>query len=475
MNSQELLFEMVDRDPAYFESMIIARFLLDRDFFNQMRVVVEVNAAGVPSPSFTQPVHEGLMKAIGVYHDSGGPANPISNDHLWRCLQSIAQKGLLPPNELQETWNMLATMVANAMAAWEMVLQCTRNACTYWLKQNRKGLILQLADSERWASDKIMDELRRENVFIDSVTRTEQITCGFDEAMDRIQPDVVRLKSSLVGLNVAIGGGFGMGEGSLVISASGGGKTVLSTQLARDFALLNKKGVYLTTERSQGSEKLVRRIISSACSIPFSTISGGINMQSLSPTHQESIRAVREKINDRNIQFVEWFRVGKTKNIGSGLREEVEKAASKMGGLDYFIFDWIGGTLGVTDPKLMRFFYQDAADEVALMSGDWNCAGIATTQADAAKGKNNMTVDAQACSENKTLDRNMTNVIGATAFYNKAAKEGGEGGGGEESLYERKQWLFVSKCRMGVGGYVPVSRDFHFQRFGPYMHEGPGR
>lgn len=459
MNSQELIFDLVDRDRVYFEHMMLGRLLLEREFFSRMRHVLTNDNANVESVSFTIPRHAGVWKAICLYHDTGGPPTPIATAHFHKCMHMIAQQGLLPLSELQDVWAFVENIVRNSINAWEMVVQTTKSAATYWLKQVRKDSIMQQADADNWNSDKIQDALRKENVHIDSVSRTERVTFGVWDSIDNVQPDIVRFKSGITGLDVAIGGGFGVGEASLIIAASGGGKTVAGLQLATAFSLLGKRGVYLTTERSQGNERLTRRIISAHCNIPYGQIVNGVNMTLLQPVQQEAVTRLRERINDTNMKMVEWFRVGSTKSISSGLREEVDAAAQTMGGLDYVVFDWIGGTLQITDPKMLRHYYLEAADTVAMLAGDWNCVGVATTQADAAKGKNNMRVDNTACAECKTLDRSMTNVLGLTCFYQPDNKDGGT------ELYDRKQFFFVSKCRNGVGGHVPVFRDFGFQRF----------
>jgi KaiC/GvpD/RAD55 family RecA-like ATPase len=456
MNSQELIYDMVDRERGYFEKMMLGRLLLEREFFSRMRNVMTNDSANVESSNFTIPRHVGIWKAICLYHDTGGPATPIAPTHFHKCLHMIAQQGILPLSELQDVWQFVEAIVRSSIEAWGMVEQNTKSAATYWLKQVRKDSIMQQAEADNWNSEKITDTLRKENVHIDTVSRTERVSFGVWDSIDNIQPDIVRFKSSLTGLNVAIGGGFGVGEASIIIAASGGGKTVAGLQLATDFSLQGKRGVYLTTERSQGNERLTRRIISSHCNIPYGQIVNGVNMTLLQPSQQEAVAMLRERINDTNMKMVEWFRVGSTKSIGAGMREEVDAAAQSMGGLDYIVFDWIGGTLNVTDPAMLRHYYLEAA---AIMAGDWNCVGIATTQADAAKGKNNMRVDNTACAECKTLDRSMTNVLGLTCFYLPDNKDGGQ------ELYDRRQFFFVSKCRNGVGGHVPVYRDFGFQRF----------
>lgn len=459
MNSQELIFDMVDRERVYFERMMLGRLLLEREFFSRIRNVLTNDSSGVEAANFTIPRHVGIWKAICLYHDTGGPATPIAPQHFYKCLDMIAQQAILPISELHDVWAFVESIVRDSINAWVMVVQNTKSAATYWLKQVRKDSIMQMAEADNWNSDKIQDALRKENIHIDSVSRTDKVVFGIWDSIDNVQPDIVRFKSSLTGLNVAIGGGFGVGEASLIIAASGGGKTVAGLQLAADFSLQGKKGVYLTTERTQGNDRISRRLISAQCNIPYGQVVNGVNMNLLQPSQQEAVMAFRERINDSNMKVVEWFRVGSTKSISSGMREEVDSAAQTMGGLDYVIFDWIGGTLQVTDPKMIRHYYLDAADTVAILASDWNCVGVATTQADAAKGKNNMRVDNTACAECKTLDRSMTNVLGLTCFYQPDNKEGGQ------ELYDRKQFFFVSKCRNGVGGHVPVYRDFGFQRF----------
>lgn len=462
MTSSELTYDLIDREPVYFERALLTRILYDVPFAKLIGGVLFCDSDGQEARSFQMPKHAGLAQVILKYHAHSAPVNPVSWEFMQHCMTEVAGMGKLPVQELQSVWEYFTQMLQSNMPAWDLIMAQTGMGCTYWLKQMRCSQIQQKAKTEKWRADKLQDRLRHENAYIDSLTRTEQLSFDIWEVLRNPQPDVVRLRTSIAQLNLRLAGGFGMGEGYLFIGASGSGKTVLSTQFASEWSLAGKRGILVTTERSQGTAQLLPRILSQHCRIPYSQIVNGIDPSRLQPTQQQAMAEFSQLVNAKNFRVLEWFK-RQNKGLDKGLKDELLREADLMGGLDYFLVDWIGGVLdeeGKKDDKKIRLAYQTGADAIAALAGELNCVGGAFAQAHNKTGKNKVRVVAADLQECKSMDRDMTGVIGCSAME---SKDIAEDGGGDN--YDLDQYFNISKARKGPGGLVPVRRDFGYQRY----------
>ena len=461
--TSEQLYDMIDKDPVYFERTMLVRLMLDPQFAVLMGTTLFCDHEGQEARSFQMPRHAGLAQVALLYHAHNGPVVPQPSwEFLQTCMSQVAGQGKLPAQELQEVWQQFYELICSGAANLPLITQQTNTGCTYWLKQVRSQMILQRARTERWRAEKLQLHLRQENVFIDRLANTEQLIFDIWAELQNPKPDVVRLRTSIAQLNVRLGGGFGRGEGYLFIGASGAGKTVTSTQFAGEWALAGNKVALITTERSQGTNELTLRMISQQCGIPYKQIVNGLNFNALQPSQQAAIREFSTHVNKDNFRVVEWFKKP-NRDIRLGLRDTLDQLANEMGGLDAFMLDWIGGSLdedAKNDPNKIRLAYNGGCEAVADLAGELNAVGCTWAQAHNVTGKNKARVGAADLQESKSMDKPMTGVIGTSAIQSKDQDEAGHG-----ENYEPNQFFFIGKARKGVGGLVPVRRNFGYQKF----------
>lgn len=461
MISPELTYDLVDKEPVWFEKMMLVRIMLDVKFAEKVSTVLFVNNEGQEARSFQMPKHTGIAKALLLYHSHRAPVNPVAWDFLYTCLNQVAVAGLLPVQDLQEVWQYLYAALMEGSGAWDMVVAQTNIGCTYWLKQVRCNAITGRARQDKWRSDALQDALRKENVFIDRITKSNKIQHGLWEQFEVPTIDTERFPLSITGLTARMGGGPGRGECYLIIAASGVGKSVVCTQFCAEWAVQGRKVVYITTERTQPGAQLNLRIFSQQCRIPYAQISNGINYHALQPAQQQAMQQLRGMLTDNNFRYIHWFDRPDSGNL-QGMKDEIMRAGDHMGGIDAIAIDWIGGALGEefkTDKDKLRLIFKSTADFMAGMNSDLNTAGLVMAQGHEKRAKNNPYVDASCLTECLSMHQEMTGVAGLSGIQDKT--ENAEGFGAN---YRREQTVFLSKVRKGEGGLVPVTRDFGFQR-----------
>ncbi len=75
-------------------------------------------------------------------------------------------------------------------------------------------------------------------------------------------------------------------------------------------------------------------------------------------------------------------------------------------------------------------------------------------------GSKSHKVDSTCIAECHSLGRKATTIIGISQLQEQLdAMSNGE------PPFQRRQFLYVSKSRRGIGGLIPVRRNFEFQRF----------
>jgi KaiC len=459
--NQEVVHHMVDKDILTFERMVLTRLAFDPPFAKSVGALLFVDHNGKPARSFKDPRHAAMGHALLHYHKFDSPGKEPSQQLMMHCLQVVTDEGKLAIDEIEANWQYLFTMLQQGSSAWTAVVSVTTMGCALWLGKARNEQISHQSKLERWPLEKTHRELTEEMRFIGGLTRVKNIHVGLWEAFERPQIDTVRRKLSLGHLNTALGGGLGHGEGYLILGASGAGKSVVANQFAAELSMSGAKGIIVTTERSQSASKLMLRIFSSQCRIPYKQIINGFNLSVLSPAQQQDMARLQLQMTKDRFRYVEWF---DHPNPGDAqaLRDELMRAHDEMGGLDYAVLDWIGGAMPPdvkSDPLKIRLMFQTTADMWARTASDLNIITIATAQVSNAQGKDKARVGIEHAQECKSMDRDMTGVIGISAIRPK-----GDNGDQLGENYVRDQFLYISKARYGEGALIPVTREFEYQK-----------
>lgn len=285
---------------------------------------------------------------------------------------------------------------------------------------------------------------------------------GFGHGIDTIRVDVPRTRISLHNVTTRLGGGFGKGESYLFFGPNGAGKTVVTCQLAAEFALHGLKGLVISTE--QPHFELEPRIVSNICGVPFNLIKDGVNATSVagfSAEQRAKYRELRDKLTEKNLLFYDWPK-GSRRSVTAGMEEDLMRAADKLGGLDFFILDWLGSALGEasSEPGALRLMIKNGADTTAIFasSDKLNCIGIVNAQATASLSVNKPRLDQTCLGECKSASDNMTGLIGLTLMYDKNNPE-------DPTAVDPVQAWSIPKTRKGTPGNAKVRRDFAYQRY----------
>lgn len=459
-SNAELIFEMVDRHTLAFENMVLARFLLDAQAAKVMSGILFKTHDGLDARSFGTPENTGLGVAIDTYHHANSHRAEQSAAVLQFGLSKTMQEGKLA-GDVQVLWGRLMQLSAEGVQNWSSVMHCTKAGMLYWLNKGRMSFAVELARAKNWGADKLMNWLRAEKLHISSLSEQKKVDHGLWSSLNTQIADVIRFPCSIPRLNFVLGGGFGRGEATLAICPTGAGKTALSTQLTGEWCMQGLKGIYVTTERTQPAHKLALRMISQQCGIPFKQIKDGIKATTLQDVQQVAVGKMQQAIGDHNLRFVHWFELTNPNDVEQ-LPGLIDQYAQMLGGLDFFILDWLGGALEVsTDKDKKRLIYQRGADIVAEVAANYDVSGLVLAQAHE-NARNKPRVTAADAQENKSMGNNMTNIMGVSAMMDKSVSGEGEG-----ANYMREQYLNLPKTRGGEGGLVPVDRKFEYQKFTP--------
>lgn len=460
MNGAELIHEMVDQQPVVFENMVLARYLLDPPAARVMSGVLFESHDKLEMRSFNLPENDGLGRVIKKYHEANAYQTEQRMQVLQFAMSVVINEGRLAgdPGAL---WQKLLSLAVDGSNNWNSVMHCTRAGMSYWLEQQRMKFATHVAQVKSWSAEKLLVWLRQERAHVSSLSESRKLDHDMWGALSSRIADVIRIPCSIPRLNFVLGGGFGRGEATLNICPTGGGKTVLSTQLTGEWCSQGLKGIYVTTERTQPASKLALRILSQQCDIPFKQIKDGLNMNMLQPVQQQAIAQLQQHISAKNLRFVQWFDLPNPNDIEQ-LSSIVERYVQELQGLDFFILDWLGGALEVsTDKDKRRLIYGRGADLTAEVASVYDCSALVLAQAHE-NARNKVRVTAADAQENKSLGNNMTNIMGTSAIMAKDHDASGEG-----ANYERDQFFNLPKTRGGEGGLVPVLRYFEKQKFKP--------
>ena len=272
---------------------------------------------------------------------------------------------------------------------------------------------------------------------------------------------ITRIPTGMPALDRILGGGFAKGEGSLVIGASGAGKSVCCTQFAYDMCCQDAgyKGLTISTEMPSNDYGL--RLLSNKCGIPYTLIKDGFNDSAITNSLQRD-RYERLREENKRLHICRW-RNESSENAVAAIDDELKRVQDELGGLDFVHLDQLGRALRKNDlsnPFDFRQVWQEGADAVAELAAKHNISFTAYAQAHAQDAINKRCVTPEMAAECKSLHRAMAFSIGISAVRNECETAGG-------AVYEDIQYFFVGKSRRGPGGLVPFRRKFDQMRIEP--------
>ena len=381
--------------------------------------------------------------------------NSITNEQLRLFLSSYASNGEhIAETEIETAIYLLDS--CKGYATEENFNFVNSSAFDVWVVIQKKNRCIR-ASSRSGDYGKLVEEL---NVIDRTlVDKNKQEYHAFGEGIDKLEPVTTRLSTRFIPIDVATGGGLGLGEATLVIAPPGSGKTILTCQLGSRMALAGSKVLIISTEETH--RQLEPRIVSSNCSVDYGSIKDGVDAAKMTPKQKEMYQKLRAGLTPDVFRLVNWD--DRNKDYEGGFEALMDGAAKQMGGLPEIVFlDWLGGALGrndSNDPKVYRNILKRGACAQASLAKRFNIHTITCAQANESQCHNKVRVDSSVLSENKTLHEDMTNAWGLTTLTSKQEED--------ERIYQPNQFIYVSKARRGLDKKIPVHRDFSYQRYNP--------
>jgi archaellum biogenesis ATPase FlaH len=359
--------------------------------------------------------------------------------------------------EVDIVLNKIAKAVACDLNA---VAPVTDDGFAYWLKKNRLIRAMEEVEGDPLVSpDEVPSRIRMYTEPVSAKERGEYVF-QFGHGIDNEMLNVTRLRTGLDKLDKAMGGGFGKGEGTLLMGTTGGGKTTVTCQLAARFVLDGAFGLFITTE--QGHAELEPRIVSNYCNVPFDLIKDKVDIAVFNHDQKVKYDILREKL--RPLYFAEW-KMDRGKSVQDDLESEIVTYAEKHGRIDFVIMDWIGGALGSSSKgrdQEIRHIFQSTADKLWSIADKHRVASIATAQLNPKQAINKSAPDHTMLSECKTMGNNACYIIGITSLFAKI--EDNKQNNDQPPGWSDKQFLYVCKGRKSQGGAVPFKRRYDYQR-----------
>lgn len=461
---------LIKQNPDFFELALLAVSVVDHRRIGIMAPVLNVMADKSEAQDFENPWHAALWRAMCGYYSIlyGQGAAPTAAGFnmqvFWQAINALARSGAdIPMSQITDLWEYFGQQVIPLTHNAGPLIRIVDDGLIFWLRERRSRIVLERAATLMWSAEKLHETLLEESKFVQQLSKADERMFAFGHGIDNPIAKIPRVPISLTGVTQRLGGGFGRGEATLFFAPNGAGKTVASCQLASEFSLMGNKGCLITTE--QRHMYLEARMISNHCRIGFDRIKDGISattMAALTAEQRELYREFRDRM-DGKMLIYEWpKRVDRS--VQTGLEEDLSRAADKLGGLDWFILDWLGSALGAaaTDPGALRMMIKHGADTtVRLASEDsFNCIGIVNAQSAPGTAINRVPLNQSHLGECKSASDNMTNLIGITLMTEPKDEPGVVIGAPTPHQY----WC-VSKTRMGDPGTVKVRRNFGYQRF----------
>lgn len=469
----ELIISQVDQNPEVFERWVMLRMLADPQFALKTCNIVFFDSKMRPAMSFQDPKLKLLAWAAATYHYLQGPVQlqeqngmhylQFSYEHFYTCFVQAAG-GHLSETIVRDHMELLNSILPMVHSSYKSIKMYTTEALLHWLREIRMANIIESAVQNAWSSVRWNEEVQAEMQHLRGLGSQQFNLYAFGQANEDMSAGLERFACSIGMLNHKIGGGFVRGEACLMAGPSNAGKSVLASQLLGELAMQKRRCLYVTTERTQPKRTIEAKIVSQLADIPYSLISTGVNPSRLNPDQQKRLEALFSRINQHNMYIVHWWE-SPSDNYEQHFKMLCQQAGQLMGGLDCFVFDWIGATLTADvqgDSAKVRLAYQKAADTFAAVTSDLDVFGVVMAQASAQQCLRAKLVGPEHLAECKTMHREMPTMVGISGLPTEDTT-----GNPDAPRLHPDQFLNVAKTRHGVGGGVPVTRDFGYQRFKP--------
>jgi len=318
---------IVDSDTDAFEEWVLATALHSNPFFFQVaNVLCHDHMTGEFKDDFRQPVDNGIWQMMVDYHgQTPGLKAPVISINLAHAflLRLANEPKIIALSDVADATEKVARLLGMNIAQLEPMV---RRGFEYWLTKVRiGGVINDVTNQDGWTPREFKESLATELKGVDQTTSKQQ-HFDFGHGIENDALDVRRISTGFLRLDPLLGGGLGEGEGTLMIAATGAGKTAVACQMGSTMALDGAAGVIITTEESH--IQLEPRIISCHCSkIPFSLVKDGVKPERFSQDQLEQYKAVRKRLTGK-LSIFDWS-ADRDKSVVADLDSEFLKFQEK--------------------------------------------------------------------------------------------------------------------------------------------------
>lgn len=286
----------------------------------------------------------------------------------------------------------------------------------------------------------------------------------------------IRRPSGFPALDEATGGGWGEGECYGLFAPTGGGKTVCAAQVAYYNALTGGDTLVLSTEVPV--VEYITRMLSNACNIKINLIKDCLNVSQVKAAVAAQDPVNLPKVDLALVNIVKRIRVVKLHpdqglNARAIMEREVMLYEQQMGRPPtLIIFDWLGRVADVGGNKSggssdRTVAWEAAADSCVQFCEVSGIPALILLQATNTSG-NKRVLTQEDIGISKGVIKQFVMAFGIAACVDQAAVKQalltGTLGGTMHSVPD-DQLFCVVKSRKGEALYIPVRRNFVYQRF----------
>jgi len=464
--------KFVEEDPVRFERYLIPGCMYDAKIFQACDKALNKDAEGKDIQDFSDPINEVLFKAIQVYHATTNycmvPDFVIMQGILERFTLQEAGKHALTSDMILPTLHMLRERCVEFVERFNVWQPVVAQGLMTWLSSRRFKTMLLKKQTYNWTSAAFSDVWTKEATHLRMLLNTGSAQ-RWESVWDcvNVQTKPVFLTTPWPHLNEALGGGFARGDATMLVSHTGGGKTVAACQLAGHFAINHQAcGIYISTE--QQGNMILPRIVSAYGRVPYNRVGAerSLSLANLDPGAREQAMDVLKKLYDVNFYFHWWTPGDPVRQGFLGAVSDYVNTLCEQKRIDYVILDWLGGRLTHgTDGEEERERMQQAADMIASIADDYDIVSVTTAQGSQA-AQNKPQVGSAHIAECKTVHRYYENLVGISNLMdNPTQDELNDPSYARRNRFKELQYMNVEKCRYGPGGLVRVHRRFEYQRF----------
>lgn len=470
--NSEHIAKFVEEDLARYERYLIPGCLYDAQIFQACDKALNLDAEGEPILDFADPVNAILFKAIQIFHATTNycmtPDFVVLQGILERfALQEAGQHAITNDMVLPTLYQLRDRCVqfVEQLQVWKPIVA---QGFITWLSARRFKVIMLKKQTHGWTAATFSDNWTKEATHLRMLLEAGD-TKRWESIWDcvNVQIEPIFLTSPWAHLNEALGGGFARGDATLLVSHTGGGKTVAACQLAGHFAIHHQAcGIYISTE--QRGAMILPRLVSCFGRVPYNRMSGdrALALDRLDPAMRAQAMDVLRKLYDVNFYFHWWTPGDPVRQGFLGAVADYVNTLCAQKRIDYIILDWLGGRLTHgTDGEEERERMQLAADMIAALADEYGIVSVTTAQGSQA-AQNKPQVGSAHIAECKTVHRYYENLVGISNLAdNPTQDELNDPGYARRNRYKEIQYFNVEKCRYGPGGLVRVNRRFEYQKF----------